>query len=882
MSSINPEFPGLTAEDFMARQLEIAAQYLPVGEVSQLKAGLLGYITAVHADIFQNSNLRRMSSEREFFLNTARKSSSIYQKAKETDFEPPSARPARIRAGLYVAKSDLIRYSDEQPDGTRTLLFPRSEPVTVGSFKFMLPRSISVVLYPRAGVPGNYTVRAFWVQEDTSIPAPQGAYVRSWTEPTPAGDRVYLDAELLQLELQEYSQVVLAADQNSNLFYTVGLGGKQYAYMDVLYEAQGSTVVLPKFFNDLIRPENTSQYCYYGFPGPDTAQAYFQSTPESFRPAYNSRVVLRAYVTEGAKASFEYSGPVGYRFPRSSRAAQMPVGGVAEGATYGGLDAPDLLAFKRLLIAHNLSKDSLVNEIDFNNFYEELSRSSSVYGSRLKFVKVRDDIIRRVVRAYALLRGSRLRPDGTSETHLVPTDTVDLRVSLEDLIQAPRGGLLAAGETVVLDETTTPGTPFHRLAEVNEDLTGKLAYALPYAIEYRRTPVPRVSYLASLVNRVFPMLQVQADVRADAEVIAQDLLLVRDVAEDKAYRLSVSMAVSVRDPVLLDGLVVRALLTSGDGPGRTVYGYVPLTVAASSDGNLLCTAEIKTSDSYDSRGWISAVDSVWSLQTNTRVPLTYLPSHFRVEVAVLSDSLSPDTAKYREYEDMPDMEDYSTVAVYACQDMMSLSRPLTRVMRSDFSVDNVSSVMTIKAVPVVEKTYLSNPVNAAQLARTLSSYERAIEDNELLTEGNTQVELKFFKTYGRTPRTSTGSAHCYWELRLKARGGLAPEAVAGIRSVFTEALEAANEAPFGQKVVAFSNLASRIETAYPSVAFLEFVSLSGTAEQKLLLEEPDPALVTPQELDGEIPTWVNVAAAPGAYSSPEGTFAPDVRIVFLS
>jgi hypothetical protein len=877
-----------------------------------LKVGLFGYVTDVFADVVQTGVFHRNALLEEVFLNTAKLSRTIFNHAKISGYDVGFATPARLLVNFSVKKSDAIKLSASNTDGTKQIVIDRTQSFTVGSMEFMLPRDVRVLFAPVFGVDPNsldtlWAVTAQWVKEEDQtlsskrgIPDPPGQFLRNFTSKNDKGeDIINIEMPLYQMSRGIRRFNVYSTDMEKNLIYSVEHTG-QLAQFDVYYEhgALGRRL-LHKQFNDLFRPEGVTEWAYYTPRSDDVFDIYFSALPDSFRPRINSTLEIEFFTTLGQKGNFDvFEAPINYRFP-SGGLSKLNCIIAAIGSSSGGKDALPTRELKQEIVNYNLTRDSLISQQDVNNFFNKISQENAVNGSKFLFIKKRDDVLRRVFTSYALIR------DSSPMKRVVPTNTFDLETDITQLRDS-MGWVIKAGTPVIYDDFSFPGQPpRYRFLFPGIDPVDGYIYALPYMMVFRVDPFPRITYYKNMVSDDYSMPFSFLNSRFRGEIIASPLHVQRDSSQDLTYDLSFTMNTAKISDADLDALVVRGVLTSGEGSTKEIYGYFDFIPDRQADNTILWAASLQTNDTFQPSSYRMAINNSLKVAggnaDGTVMSTVYVPQDVRLEIAVLSDSGSVvddssaqkgpyegiDESMMNAFQLMDDMEFYSAACIFRVEGL-SLFTSMADVMLSDIVINPVNYVINIKNVPGIGLPYYlaattnGEALNYNDLYKVLARFENMLSSNKQYLENNAELDLKFYNTWGPSERFSTGSSSIKISLRIKIVGTLTSVTSKVIKERITQLVEAANNDGVEQtRRFAFSNMARVIENEFENVAYVEFISINGQPAQTVLADSVDFDKLTKEQLISYVPAYLNVAMKPESYAADDRNYEPDINIEYF-
>ena len=834
--------------------LDLADHYLEPGSYSTLRSGLLGYMTASMARVAAEGAYHRDVLYRENFLNTASMPRSIYNFAKVYDYAVGTATPASCRAlvGFYL---DEIRLAIGGETGVLTI--PRGQPFYLGSAPFMVAGRVDLTVLERGRVTAEYD------PTDIDFLPPGGStYVRTYLTPQVVSSDgavrtvVYLEVHLHQATPRVADFQVVSGSALESSFYQVQLpAGEQLSRFRVLYRGPTDTAAreLKAVFNETSAPD-ASEFCFYSFSGGGQLEIYFSTLPNLFRPAFNSTLTVEYITTTGSAGNFTFTG-VATMPLASQRGLATLVEMVTQPA--GGRNMESLVQVKQGILRKILQRRSIIIESDLADYLSGAVDRTSVNGSRLQFVKRRDDMQSRLFRSFLQVYDSQGR--------VVPTNTVALDIEAADL--EARGWSLRPGDIVVHDarqglfRLIGPGEYPDRMA--NDP--SSFVYCVPFLMEFRVAPFPRLVYYQNSVA-----IDAQLSGLAGGYVVADSFLagsasVRRNAALEDAYQIDLPVSSGLDNATLRRTALVRVRFF---GEGGEDYGYAE---AEHVDGTNIFRALVRTGDSFDAASRLLLTDSIWSPEGTGLMAHAPVPEGIRLRFELFYSSGSSDTtAAFVER----DGSIFQLVQSFETVDSLSLYRSLERVVSSEMHVTS-EGTFHCDAVPVVGASFFLNPPLGAEVLRVAGSYHSAVLDVFDLLHNNTTVDVKFFNTYGPSLLFNLDRVNISLALEVRPRGRATEDLRQRIVRAAAAFVAACNDNDGSR--FSISNLTTRLETTFSEIAFVRFVSLNGVSSQNAEFIYTARAL---EQNNRRVPEFLNVATTLRS-SLDQDPYVPDVAVTFI-
>lgn len=390
-------------------------------EISLLKTGLFGYFNSIASSEIKNAVYYKNTIYDEHFLNTASFPESIFNFAKLYNVKISMATPSHMSVAMTVRRDDLINSPmkteivSEQNVNIRALktyqiVLDRDYNFTVGKYRFRLPYPVQIVMKQESIRDDDYSITARYLIDKNDSPymdVAQSPQVKVYQDMAGSIRYVHFQLDLFQVDLNKTSFTVTSEDVTDTLFFPVTYTD-QLANINAKYVYNGIEYPLDLYFNNTYTPEDpNAKFGYYTYVDDDTVQISFSSMTGSFRPKYNSNLVIEVETTKGSEGNFDYNDAISFNYTGdatdnySSMITQvLPVNGSAS----GGSDVLSIWEEKQRIIEKVLGRDNLITDTDLKNFFRNMNSQNQFNGSSIEFIKKRDDILKRVWSAFLTLR----------------------------------------------------------------------------------------------------------------------------------------------------------------------------------------------------------------------------------------------------------------------------------------------------------------------------------------------------------------------------------------------------------------------------------------------------------------------------------------------
>jgi hypothetical protein len=493
--------------DIYAKLLTIASKYTNIESEDFLKTGLFGYITESMAMIARDSSFHKTMLYNESFLNTASMPKSVYNWAKMFNINIANAIPAyadimitlpieEIENPSYMFKQTNPKYGPEVVNSDKNMLIlDRSNPLIAAELQFMMERSVAI--YRSSDISSSFIVKYISTEEPTTaFQRLDTLFLRSNISRTDGKEYLSFIVRAFQYTRTEITKQISSAsfldtkihnfDFNdqfiaARLYYKKGTSAREE--IDLRYSNIPSTNII----------DSLSKFAYYNLSSSNSLQIKFSSAPSDFIPAANSTLYLDLYTTKGASGNIEHTGDVFFRL-QEEEMRNIPIYAMFFNSfSLGGIDRPSLNRIKNMVINEISTRDVIVTENDLNNYFLILTALlETINDGKIKFIKKRDDILRRVFSSYILmrdgLRNGKTAPSGYLSKAL-PTNTLDALFDVSTNVSKPFGSIIERRPDNIVE--------YHNV-EVSTDAEDY--YIIPFYTRITLSPFKKVKYIYNLTD----------------------------------------------------------------------------------------------------------------------------------------------------------------------------------------------------------------------------------------------------------------------------------------------------------------------------------------------------------------------------------------------
>lgn len=777
-------------------------------DVSKLKSGLVGYSAESMAHIAKDGIFHRNSMYKEMFLNSAGMPTSINNFASQFKYVIPDATPSKATI-QFAMNIDIIKEVAAANNGIFRI--ERNQPFDLGGFRFMLPYGVKLLVSGDAVI-AEYDITESAINEGIRMNYASNPFIKTWSQPVPDGRGgnikfLFLLLDIYQLEVVENEWEVLTENVTEQIIFDFGFHDQL-----VGFNVQYNSSYISKYFNTTEVPSE-SEYCFWSQSGDNEIQVFFSTLERRFRPRFGSKVSVEVYVSRGINGNFTYNGDIAFKFS-DELLEKQPVIIKLINQPAGGKDRPTFLEVKQELLHLQRTKDSIISDYDIASFFNTVAAQNFQNGSSVVFSKKRDDIIRRVFAAYLLLT------DDHGE--LIPTNTGDVELNysfLED-----RNFKIKPGTLVMYDKSINR-LRFLRDDEFPDNYIGRkgvFVYAIPYLMEVRLSPFPRIAYYDAFINKDFNLVYSPTNARVEREFLLNEIHVERNPVLTQDYRVTCNLSVSGDEFDRAD-MSVLGVIRNGEVPiGWVEFEFDPITEQY--------FTVIKTYDNFDSVGRIEIINSIHGVQSTSLSSVISLPENVQMDIGIFFRESSGEVIVEDSFTAIPPSV-YSgktqVVHLRTVEDL-SLFKSKATVMSSDLYV-NSNGTAKITDIPFVAADYYFNTAKTERLMESLDQYTEVISDNLKRLENSNDVDVKFFNTFGISQLYDVPYVNISLELSINLKTRLTPELDEEIRQSIIQFVRDTNNAVDRRLLI--SNLTTHLENTFSQIGSIAFNGIDGLNQQ---------------------------------------------------
>lgn len=851
-------------EDFIVN--DVAPIYFPnLDSVSMSNVGLFGMITHTSGSVIEDSFNITARYLNESILSRATLPDFIYAFAASYGVNDIFGNPAKMPFFLIIKESDILTYST--PIGQhREFRIDADLKIFIDSNDLIFSIPYDIVIRSTKFRDEYSHIAVYDVNHNNSLVSKdKSPYIKMIRQKVSGEVWLVLRVDVYQYERKRYIEPIIT-NNILNIAFIDKTFQNKLANFELFYEAPDSSELVQ--LNKMMDTSTATiePFVYYKMLDDNTIRFSFANDDRYFIPAFNSKVHIYIYETQGTLGNFDWK-------VEDLKANLVPdtedesiaynrnifTDGQIIGKSQGGSDQLTLEEIKAITLEKQITIDSYTTERDLNLHF---LNTMPIKGIKAIFVKHRDDLAGREYGCFTRIG------DGTD---IYPTNTLDLKIQTsqcDDRFDNLHQFILKPGARLVYENDKTLNT----LKVIHEN------DPIKYDIEYRTLNLMVIglksnnvrSYMNSLDNDI----QVNYDYMNDDSpfnfMVGNCHIYRNALRGDSEYKVSISVARVdgiaqadtgiVENVFIMDPERIKVLMIFD----TTIGHYIEMNMVGCDQEESMFEFEgtVATNDMITAPKSANSDEDCKISITNLITRKTGLTDSRTVDImnpgitfAVFYDYGDDLPKMGHEYSDIYIVENHALCNTYTpLEDSFYFAYPMS-LMRShvifqDEPTSEDGYSFLIKQVPVVGKYFLDTDKGASTIFNAIIDHHRLLQEViPSMTEAFTII-MKFYNTYGRARLfqivDSTGKEHslnyvnCTIRLKVKFFEGVNVEDYIPEVQKFTKKyLESINDLDSGLNDFHISVLLQRLHDEYEQIDYMLFDSINGydSSHQTILSHE---------------------------------------------
>lgn len=734
---------------------DIAKMYVPNESEDTLALGLFGYIGDIASLQIQNDIILNSELGNELWPSRAKYEKNVIAHSIIQNITDINAKPAIIQAyiGIEEEKLDKLFIND-------VFTIDKEYIFRIGKFDFHLEYDLLLQRYIIVNQQYAYSAR-YDMSRINNISKITNPYTATpYIQIDQSKRMVYIPCQLMQVtHSTEHRKVITSSSVDNKTFEFTFID--QLADFEVAVTERGETTYLTPIFDGAPIENNIDKYCYYTYIDAQTIRVRFDSL--SYLPTLNADINVLIKTTKGDEGNFEHDAiiPIAMSSERFNY-KNLSVNLQTSNKSTGGEDRKSIEELRRLLPKEALSRGSITNTQDLQNYFNTMILDSSKL--RIEIMKkISNDFEKRSYYAYLLMKDE--------YDNVIPTNTINIEVpkSLFDT-HDNRKYVLKPGCYIVYENGVghVYKSDDPRLPALLENDTENLIYTVPYMLVVTADPL-YVSYYLALMN--YPVYLTFSYINQDSPVqfISTFVTWTRKFLTDNdTYTLDMEIKQNMSDGeelvkfddkgnVIESRIKVAMIMYNDDATDAYRYAFGEVIGRDKTTNKYHIQIPFKTTDQINDDNKIK-IEDVYVPRSDSK-DYGYFTNHTSVKLYVLyKDKNGEEHGTHDLTGIIPEesLKGWTVSNMYTVNGGLNFYYNYSQVMSSivtDTVVTNNydgESGFYIKSVPVIKHSYMNDEHNIQELINQFN-YEKAYIDNATqLLENNFLIDFKLFNSYGKS------------------------------------------------------------------------------------------------------------------------------------
>ena len=499
---------------------EIKKRYTPDVDEDTSLLGIFGYTGQLFSDLLQNTIVMSSEFSNESIPTKAKFEKNIIAHALGLGISDINAIPAQFDVLLTFVEEDIERWWDNSnlngKEDEWTFIFDKDQPIYIGEHCFHTDYDIQInkIKIDNSGSSNDFTYTAKYIINDEKnnpenpISSITNPYLTSPVRINSNGKHLlFTKCTLHQVTKTSQYKKVLSDNSITSKTLTFEFEGQLAAFTIDAFEAgQEQPIHLIPVYDGLSVESGKYQYFHYSYLDSNTIRIKFDRL--SYLPRTNCDITINIQTTEGENGNFVYESPMypsmiceSTRYGYNNISCEIrPI----TGESAYGADKKSIEELKKLIPKEALSRGSITNLTDLENFFNMINTEDS----KMYFYKKRDNALERLYYSFMIMRDA--------YNVIIPTNTIDIRVpsTSEELKSEDGSGKLvfSKGQIIELQKSPDPddGTYYGILGTKTADeyandinYVDRFIYAIPYNFVINKDPLYGMYFLSIIDEKKF-------------------------------------------------------------------------------------------------------------------------------------------------------------------------------------------------------------------------------------------------------------------------------------------------------------------------------------------------------------------------------------------
>jgi len=883
---------------------EIAEKYFNISPDTS-KLGLYGWISEIMAhdtkkDIFQKNVLYK-----EFFFNTASLPISIFNAANADSIDIPLCTPS---SALVILALDWIELIDKSINNGNKFIIERDvTKFRIGNYYFSLPYSVeinfasttSIGEFNTTSVTAKYILEESYLNNEIKNMFLNNPFIKVYKEADiyegATKQFLFLALDVYQVEKVIKTFEITSANIVEKISYEIE-HINELANFNVFFKPSSVSpdkILLPKFQNNLA-VRNEDKFVFFNYIDENKYQIYFSTEDKTFLPPINSSIIVETFTSNGKQGNFNFIGSVS--FINENRENEVSYFCKVLNNPGGGISRPNIKEIKKMIFLAKQKAESLATENDLNNYFSNIASSNFQNGSKIKFIKYRDDLIKREFNGFILAIDNNDSP--------LPTNTIDIGLYPEEInfnsvavnYNIKSGSLVVYDpETGLVDGNNSTNSIHYRLLkdyEYPEDYLKSdrsFIFAIPYHINISFAPLMKCTLYNMYLNyNIITLLKKINDIHT-AQFIINNVRVNRNplLTEKVTISCNINTEAGINIPEFNIDNTSNSINTEQTHyrvfiqyeKDDVLLGYNEMKY---NSNNKTFEISLESADDFN-KNKLNISNTILSIVDGSVISNLYLPENMNAKIIILLKKNQIDPENWDSFSFLQNNiiglnAEYSFFSIYNLDgslDLFNSLEPITRANIKDVKdisgpIPTDTAYFVLNKIPVFGAHIFYNINKYSQLMETYNNYMTLLKSKFDNLANATDINIKFFNTYGVSKNLSSVSTNISLEMDMKVTR-FTNTLDKAIKNHIINFIKNSNETQ--DRIFNISNLIKSLENQFSEILYIVFKSLNNTSNQQI------KPLNYEQNIE-EVPEFLNIGFKQSAAIEGNSDI-PNININYL-
>ena len=800
------------------KYLELGSKYFNVTP-DTIKSGMFGYVNEIMAHSTKQGIFHRNMMYNEYFFNTASLPSSIYNFQTYYNVNVDNATPSKSSVIVSLDVLEMKKLAVPEQTGSNVGIFTlkRSDSKFImGDFVFMLPFDIKIKIDGNTLV-AQYDINSSQFNQEMTRLYVNNPFIVTYQDQVMIGsaNRQFAFLRIDIYQYQEKRDIIEIKTNNlsDQLYFNIQFPNQLVDFQVTYKEPTQNEEIIPKFLSTVTLDEQVSKFVMFNYTDTDQYALLFPTQEKRFRPIFNSVLNVTTFNTMGSKGNFIYTGNVIFNSDNDEINKMQVVTQIQTNPT-GGKDRPTLKELKQKIFRIIKSNNSLTTEDDLNDFFQNITSQNFQNGSKVKFIKYRDDIIKREFNGFVLVADSNGLP--------VSTNTVDVYTSQNEI--EVNSQTIPSGSIVIYDSLQKKYR-FLRQNEYPEEFmtnNNTFVYQFPFLGHVQFDPYIRVQLFNNFVKQKILTQYTSISQGTDRIVNFTQVNVDRNpvLTKEVAFRCVVTSDEMMKG--LTPSFQIYAIFeTNNDNRTlNTVIGYKKMEY---SDENKDFFTNITVTDRFNDDNKMIIQKQLKDINSGLLIEEQVIPEEINVRFAIAETRKSPqDELVGDTFKLITELANMRPIAYLNIDEPVKLYESVSDVIRSDLFIENGS--IKLQKLPLIASTQFFNTEQYSRFMDQMLQYIYVLRDNFGRLKNNTDINIKFYNTYGLQYLFDIDRVDLALNLEIKLQSQFQTNLDQDIKKFIVDYVTKINDNQSPR--LSMSNLMTSLEKNFQEIEYINFKSLN--------------------------------------------------------